>query len=663
MMRLVVVLFLLHSQVDQSKAFFVKTRLGQDPKRGTLTDPVNFSSSSLTSRVYDHDEDYAEFLDVKDRRHAILRCSTFDGLAPIDLERLVHVMKRVPVPSGHKVVTQGEAADDGVFFVASGTFECYDEPTESVKATLHQYDVFGELALLLNQKRALSVRASSPDASVWNIDGKDFVKVVSGQTKVAAVDALNDQEAYADFLEQRSRLKALRSCPIMRNLADSDANAVLQVMKKLDLSEDELIIEQGSDGDSMYFVVDGAFECFQHETGKVLKVCEKGDFFGELALFFQTPRRLSVKATKPSTVLELCRDDFFNAVQETSIDEEALGALRNAYQTQGSVNLDEIYQLLVVKSRPAKKPVSFHSTFSIFSAAVFVTAFLPFFKPGLDDRGLPTIFRIVDHISPASTLQMQVACWMFAISGVLGLLRFPPNTPISRKLAFESAASADLFQAAYASSSLNGQAESCWWFDAFSTPGTASLVLSGLLMSISALRLLDDAIAGHSRGRNTIPGAHTPLLAIITYSMVCFLALFAIAPVIPVLTSDSTSYEASLTNIFIENGIDGFLVAVTSCAAGFAAFSSLVATLQFEKKIASATGSVIVLMLLVVMSFDFAIFSFSLLAHPVVLGPNVAATREYILTQFSQAHFFEVTASCVVVVVLNALRRRGTDHQ
>ena len=470
---------------------------------------------------------------------------------------------------------------------------------------------------------------------------------------------LNGQEAYADFLEQRSRLKALRSCPIMRNLADSDTNAVLQVMKKLDLSEDALIIEQGSDGDSMYFVVDGAFECFQQETGKVLKVCEKGDFFGELALFFQTPRRLSVKATKPSTVLELCRDDFFNAVEETSIDEEALEILRNAYQTQGTVNLDEIYQLLVVKSRPAKKPVSFHSTFSIFSAAVFVTAFLPFFNPGLDDRGLPTIFRVVDHISPASTLQMQVACWMFAISGVLGLFRFPPNTPMSRKLVFESAVTADLFQAAYASSSLNGQAESGWWFDAFSTPGTASLVLSGLLMCISALRLLDDAIAGQSRGRNTISGADTPLVAIITYSVVCFLVLFALAPMLPVLTSDSASYEASLTNVFIENGIDGFLVAVTSCAAGFAALSSLVSTLQFEKKITPSMGNIIVLMLLVVMSFDFAVCTFNLLVHPEVLGPNLAETNSFFFAQFSKAHFFEVTAACIVGVVLNALRKQA----
>ena len=185
----IVLLFLLLSHVDQSSAFYVKTILGKASKRGIyLTDPVNFSSSSNAFRVVDH-EDYAEFMDVKDRRRALQQCSSFDALAPLDLERLVHVMKRVPVPSGHKVVTQGEAADDGVFFVASGTFECYDEPTGSVKATLHQYDVFGELALLLNQKRALSVRASSPDASVWNIDGKDFVKVVSGQTKVAAVDA------------------------------------------------------------------------------------------------------------------------------------------------------------------------------------------------------------------------------------------------------------------------------------------------------------------------------------------------------------------------------------------------------------------------------------------------------------------------------------------
>ena len=675
-MQYLIPLFL--SQVALSRAFFVQTHLSHLGKHGistphhaidsklcyktvNTTDPVTKSNPPLFQNI-DFD-DYAEFLDKKDRRLALQQCSTFDALDPIDVERLVHIMKRIPVEPGHKVLTQGDKADDGVFFVASGTFECYDEPTGSVKATLHQYDVFGELALLLNQKRALSVRASSPAASVWNIGAKDFVQVVSGNTKMAAVEALDNQETYADFLEQRSRLKILRSCPIMKNLADSDTNAVLRVMKKVEVSEGEVIIEQGSDGDSMYFVVDGEFECFQQDNGKVLKVCGKGDYFGELALFFQTPRKLSVKATKPSTVLELSREDFFNAVEETSIDREALEVLRNAYHTQGYVNLDELYQLLVVKSRPAKKPVSFHSTFSIFSAGVFVSAFLPFFSPGLDERGIPMIFRVADHIDPAASLQMQVACWLFGVSGLLGLFRFPPNAPPSRKLIFEAAVSTNLFLAAYGSSSLNGQAADGWWFDAFTIPGTIALFALGFLMNFSALRILDDAIAGQSRGRDTISGADTPAMAIPVYSALCALVLLAFAPILPVLTSDAASYEESVTNIFIENGIDGILVAVASCATGLGAFGSLLSTLQFEKKITPVVGNVLVLILLVVMNFDQVVFTFNSLTRPEVYAPNLDVMNDYFYAQSTQAHLFGLVGVILSGVVLNALRKRFANQE
>ena len=96
-----------------------------------------------------------------------------------DLERIQDDMKVQDYEKDDIVIRQGDENTDSMFFVRSGVFECYDDSSpEIVIAELRVNDVFGELGLLLNQKRALSVRASSKgsdDASLWVLQKEDFL--------------------------------------------------------------------------------------------------------------------------------------------------------------------------------------------------------------------------------------------------------------------------------------------------------------------------------------------------------------------------------------------------------------------------------------------------------------------------------------------------------
>lgn len=55
----------------------------------------------------------------------------------------------------------------------------YDEETEKILLVCNELDFFGELALVLNQERAASVRAarSKGDSTMvlWKLDQKDFL--------------------------------------------------------------------------------------------------------------------------------------------------------------------------------------------------------------------------------------------------------------------------------------------------------------------------------------------------------------------------------------------------------------------------------------------------------------------------------------------------------
>lgn len=313
--------------------------------------------------------------------------------------------------------------------------------------------------------------------------------------------------------------------------------------------------------------------------------------------------------------------------------------------------MDKIYQLVVIKSRPTKKKVSFHSTFSNVASGVYLAAVFPFISPGVDAGGLPRIFTLDSNLAAGAALQLQAAIAVMAATGFMGYFRFPPKTPPSRLRIFETAAATCLYMASFASSSLNGRIDG-WWFDAFSFPGNAVMAASGILLWVSSLRLLDDAVSGSTRGRATIPGAASALTATFQYSILYLLAFAVLVPIIPILTSDSAAFEASVSKVLGDCGANGALIGVAFTAVGQSAFGSLLATLQFERKISQTTGSVIANAMLVALNLDFSVF----LIHASA-SPEFAKTAQYFSDQLSQSHAVEVAVFAAVSVILNAFRK------
>jgi len=74
----------------------------------------------------------------------------------------------------------------------------------------------------------------------------------------------------------------------------------------------DIIVEQGAPGDSMYIVAEGLLYVYiaQGESGTLLKVAElsPGQFFGEIALLTGEPRSTTVKAETDALVYEITTD-------------------------------------------------------------------------------------------------------------------------------------------------------------------------------------------------------------------------------------------------------------------------------------------------------------------------------------------------------------------
>jgi len=92
-------------------------------------------------------------------------------------------------------------------------------------------------------------------------------------------------------------------------------------MKEVTFKTDEKVITEGEDGDFLFVIEQGSFDCIKKIDGedKVVKTCAPGDVFGELALLYNNPRAASVVAKGDSVCWMLDRDTFNNIVKEAAV--------------------------------------------------------------------------------------------------------------------------------------------------------------------------------------------------------------------------------------------------------------------------------------------------------------------------------------------------------
>merc|ERR1719262_1833862 len=91
-------------------------------------------------------------------------------------------------------------------------------------------------------------------------------------------------------------------------------------MKEVSAKQKDIVINQGDQGDFLFVIETGKLDCKIKIDGadKVVKTCEAGDVFGELALLYNCPRAASVEATERCVLWQLDRETFNAIVKEAA---------------------------------------------------------------------------------------------------------------------------------------------------------------------------------------------------------------------------------------------------------------------------------------------------------------------------------------------------------
>lgn len=214
----------------------------------------------------------------------------FTNLSSDELENVIAKMFYCSVGQGKYVFKQGDSAS--CFFILEKG-EIQVEIDGQVKKTLGRGTGFGELALLYNAPRSASIKAFEK-SFFWAIDRKTFRLLVEEITT-------------KNFKKNRAFLDKVN---FFKSMTSSQKDSIASALITQKFNKDQIIVSEGDQADSYYIIRKGKVDCVK-VNGDIVRVLEEGDSFGETALYENTTRGLTVKASEDNVkMLALSRDSL-----------------------------------------------------------------------------------------------------------------------------------------------------------------------------------------------------------------------------------------------------------------------------------------------------------------------------------------------------------------
>ena len=170
--------------------------------------------------------------------------------------------------------------------------------------------------------------------------------------------AIDEYSVLSDLPQSlRSRLniainrQIIKNIPLFKDCTDGEMAALIEQLYQLVILPGEYVMEQGTVGHEMYFVVRGKLQVLRDtEVGYRIMLANRGegDFFGEIALFEDTYRSASVKAMTYCDLLTLPREGFeFIQLHFPNISATLARAARRRKQT-----IDEVTYIETTTNEP-----------------------------------------------------------------------------------------------------------------------------------------------------------------------------------------------------------------------------------------------------------------------------------------------------------------------
>lgn len=246
--------------------------------------PNTFNSDNWKPPVHQLTQDQLSRLNA-----SVVKNFLFNQLDDDALRTIIFALEEKRVPIGTEIITQG---DQGDFFyvVEKGTVDYLVDG--KVVNTSSDGSSFGELALMYNSPRAATVIAKT-DCILWALDRLTFRRILLDGTS-------KKRSLYENFLKE---------VPVLQSLSSYERSKLADALNTQVFKSGENVVTEGEAGENFYFIEDGTAEVIKEGQG-VVATLKKGDYFGELALLYDSPRQATVKAVTPLKAVSLNKSGF-----------------------------------------------------------------------------------------------------------------------------------------------------------------------------------------------------------------------------------------------------------------------------------------------------------------------------------------------------------------
>ncbi|HEU4450694.1 MAG TPA: cyclic nucleotide-binding domain-containing protein [Gaiellaceae bacterium] len=131
------------------------------------------------------------------------------------------------------------------------------------------------------------------------------------------------------LLSHDDKADALGRAPLFQNLSRQDLVELAKMTEDMEVEEGKVLARQGDIGQEFFVIVEGEVDVTKDGTD--LRRLGAGDFFGEIALVWESPRRTAtVTAATPLRFFVLTRQAFRSLVdRHGDIEQKVLEALED----------------------------------------------------------------------------------------------------------------------------------------------------------------------------------------------------------------------------------------------------------------------------------------------------------------------------------------------
>jgi CRP-like cAMP-binding protein len=127
------------------------------------------------------------------------------------------------------------------------------------------------------------------------------------------------EDRMADDVTISDKIMLLKGIEIFESLSVSELAAIASVVEEIDCTPGEVIIQEGTVGDTMYLVVKGEVSVIK-DLGEINEIeidrIKAGDYFGEMALFEDAVRSVSIRIEETCRFMVLHKQEFKELVRE-----------------------------------------------------------------------------------------------------------------------------------------------------------------------------------------------------------------------------------------------------------------------------------------------------------------------------------------------------------